>query len=95
MAFLDIAVREGSVLEAELLEKFGALRAKFIKCDISDEEQLGAAFRQVFDKYRRLDVVINNAAMLSADDRAYKKIVDVNFVSITISKLTRVFKDTN
>ncbi|XP_063822235.1 15-hydroxyprostaglandin dehydrogenase [NAD(+)]-like [Ostrinia nubilalis] len=87
VAFLDIAEREGSFLEAELFAKFGALRAKFIKCDISDEEQLGAAFRQVFDKYRRLDIVVNNAAVLSADDHAYKKIVDVNFSATVNSTL--------
>lgn len=73
--------REGSALETELLQNFGALRAKFIKCDISDENQLEAAFRQVLDKYSRLDVVINNAAILGVD-KLFKKMIDINFVSI-------------
>jgi NAD(P)-dependent dehydrogenase (short-subunit alcohol dehydrogenase family) len=82
VAFLDVAEREGKTLETELLTKFGALRAKFIECDISDDTQLTAAFKQVFEKYRRLDVVINNAGVFSADDSDYKKLVDVNVVSI-------------
>lgn len=83
VAFLDIAEREGAALEAELLNKFGALRAKFIKCDIADESQLNSVFMQVIDKYRRLDGVINNAAVLNTDETSnFKKIIDVNFVSI-------------
>ena len=82
MAFLDVSDREGSALESELITMFGALKAKFIKCDISDDAQLAAAYKQVLDKYRRLDGVINNAAVLSADDRTVKKMVDINFVSI-------------
>lgn len=82
VAFLDVADREGSALELELLNKFGALRAKFIKCDIADDAQLAAAYKQVVDKYRRLDGVINNAAVLTVDEKTYKRMVDINFVSI-------------
>lgn len=84
VAFLDVAEREGELFEMELLSNFGALRSKFIKCDISNETQLADAYRQVFEKYRKLDVVINNAAILSADDNHYKSIIDTNFVSIDL-----------
>ncbi|XP_073943519.1 15-hydroxyprostaglandin dehydrogenase [NAD(+)]-like [Choristoneura fumiferana] len=88
VAFLDIAEREGAALEAELLNKFGALRAKFIKCDIADESQLNSAFMQVIDKYRRLDGVINNAAVLNTDEtRNFKKIIDINFTATIQSSL--------
>ncbi|KAJ8725472.1 hypothetical protein PYW08_003655 [Mythimna loreyi] len=87
VAFLDVADREGSALEAELLTMFGALRAKFIKCDVSDEAQLAAAYKQVVDKYRRLDGVINNAAVLSADERSVKKMVDINFTATVNSTM--------
>lgn len=82
MAFLDIQEREGATLEAELHNKYGALRAKFIKCDIANEGDLTAAYEQVVDKYRRLDVVVNNAAVLSTGEKAYRRMVDVNFVSL-------------
>lgn len=81
VAFLDIAEREGAAFEKELTNKFGALRAKFIKCDVSDEDQLSAAYNQILDKYRRLDGVINNAAVLGVTEHSVKRMVDVNFVS--------------
>ncbi|CAH0406622.1 unnamed protein product [Chilo suppressalis] len=90
VAFLDIAEKEGSHLEKELLGMFGALRAKFIKCDITDETQLNAAYEQVFEKYRRLDVVINNAGVLAADDNDYKRIVDVNLTATISSTLKAI-----
>lgn len=73
--------REGGLLEFELVNKYGPLRARFIECDVSDEEQLTNAYKYVLDKYRRLDGVINNAAILSTDEKFYKKMVDINFVS--------------
>ncbi|XP_023945709.2 15-hydroxyprostaglandin dehydrogenase [NAD(+)]-like [Bicyclus anynana] len=83
VAFLDVLEREGGALESELLNKFGALRARFIKCDISDEGQLSAAYKLVLDKYRRLDAVVNNAAVMSEGD--YKRMVDVNFTATVTS----------
>ncbi|XP_063360060.1 15-hydroxyprostaglandin dehydrogenase [NAD(+)]-like [Cydia amplana] len=88
VAYLDIREHEGAALEAELSSKFGALRAKFIKCDIADERQLNSAFTQVIDKYRRLDGVVNNAAVLNTDETQYfKKIIDVNFTATIQSSL--------
>ncbi|XP_075969296.1 15-hydroxyprostaglandin dehydrogenase [NAD(+)]-like [Anticarsia gemmatalis] len=87
VAFLDIVDREGSLLEYELLNKFGALKAKFIKCDISDEDQLANAYKQILDKYRRLDGVINNAAVVSIDEKTYKRMVDINFTAVVNSTM--------
>ncbi|CAH0701964.1 unnamed protein product [Spodoptera exigua] len=87
VAFLDVADREGSALESELITKYGALKAKFIKCDIADDGQLAAAYRQVLDKYRRLDGVINNAAVLTVDERNIKRMVDVNFTATVSSTM--------
>ncbi|KOB70885.1 putative alcohol dehydrogenase [Operophtera brumata] len=85
VTFLDIAVREGASLELELTTKFGALRAKFIECDVSDDEQLSAAYNKVLEKYRRLDVVINNAAVLSVCGHGFKRMIDVNFTGTVYS----------
>lgn len=98
VAFLDIAEREGSLLQLELINKFGALSARFIKCDVSDDEQLASAYSQVFDKYRRLDGVINNAAVLNVDETSYKRMIDVNFtatVSSTMKALDLMGHDKN
>ncbi|XP_041977814.1 15-hydroxyprostaglandin dehydrogenase [NAD(+)]-like [Aricia agestis] len=87
VAFLDIAEREGGALEAELTSKFGALRAKFIRCDVASEAALTAAYKQVLDKYHRLDLVVNNAAVVSNDERDYRKMVDINFTATVSSTL--------
>lgn len=77
-----MAKREGEQLERELMNRFGNLKVMFINCDVSDETQFNTAFRKVVDKFNRIDVVINNAAMLSADETTHKKMIAVNFVSI-------------
>ncbi|KAM3963388.1 alcohol dehydrogenase-like [Aphomia sociella] len=79
VVFLDVSEKEGAALETELLNKFGALRAKFIKCDVADSAQLAAAYNQVLDKYQRLDGVINNAAVLSTDGDSFRRMIDINF----------------
>ncbi|XP_026757938.1 15-hydroxyprostaglandin dehydrogenase [NAD(+)]-like [Galleria mellonella] len=86
VVFLDVSEREGAALETELLNKFGALRAKFIKCDVADSQQLAAAYKQVLDKYRRLDGVINNAAVLGTDGD-FKRMIDINFTGTVDSTL--------
>ncbi|CAK1556078.1 unnamed protein product [Leptosia nina] len=86
VAFLDVSEKEGATLERELRNKFGALRAKFIKCDVTDEIQLGDAFRQVLDKHRKLDVVVNSAAVVG-DNSLCKTMIDVNFCGTVTSTL--------
>ncbi|XP_059050082.1 15-hydroxyprostaglandin dehydrogenase [NAD(+)]-like [Achroia grisella] len=86
VVFLDVSEREGAALETELLNKFGALRTKFIKCDVANSEQLAAAYKQVLDKYRRLDGVINNAAVLGTDGD-FKRMIDINFTGTVDSTL--------
>ncbi|GBP31495.1 15-hydroxyprostaglandin dehydrogenase [Eumeta japonica] len=87
---VDIAQREGATLESELNNKFGALRAKFIKCDIADDKQLSEAYGQVLDKYRRIDGVINNAAVLSDDDCDNDRMIGVNFTATVNSTLKAI-----
>ncbi|XP_050664538.1 15-hydroxyprostaglandin dehydrogenase [NAD(+)]-like [Leptidea sinapis] len=90
VAFLDVAEREGSTLESELNNKFGALRAKFIKCNIADETELNHAYQQIINKYRRLDVLVNNAAILSNDEDNYRAMIDVNLCGTIASTLKAV-----
>ncbi|XP_049866991.1 15-hydroxyprostaglandin dehydrogenase [NAD(+)]-like [Pectinophora gossypiella] len=89
VVFLDVNEHEGAALEIALHSKFGPLKAKFIKCDVSDESQLAAAFRQVLDKYNKLDCVINNAAVLANDDQ-FRRMIDINFTATVSSTLKAV-----
>ncbi|XP_068629712.1 15-hydroxyprostaglandin dehydrogenase [NAD(+)]-like [Battus philenor] len=87
VTFLDVAEREGEVLETELMNKFGTLKVMFIKCDVADEKQIGAAFKKVVNKFHRLDIVINSAAILSTDETLFKRMVEVNFIAVICSTL--------
>ncbi|XP_013139029.1 PREDICTED: peroxisomal hydratase-dehydrogenase-epimerase-like [Papilio polytes] len=87
VTFLDLAERESEALERELKNKFGTLKVMFIKCDVSDEKQMNEAYNKVLDKFHRLDIVINNAAILSAEENLYKRMVDVNFYAVISSTL--------
>ncbi|XP_013190054.1 15-hydroxyprostaglandin dehydrogenase [NAD(+)] [Amyelois transitella] len=89
VVFLDVAEREGFTLEAELLTRFGPLRAKFIKCDVSDEETLSDAFKQVLNKYTKLDVVVNSAAVLGTG-QSFKRTIDINFTGTVASTMRAV-----
>ncbi|CAH2074425.1 unnamed protein product, partial [Iphiclides podalirius] len=88
VTFLDVAKREGEQLERELMNKFGNLKVMFIHCDVSNETDYRAAFKKVTDKFHRLDVVINNAAILSGEESLRKKVVDINFTAVVNITLT-------
>ena len=45
-------------LQAEIGDRFRPVR-----CDVREEEQVDAAFRQVLDEVNRLDVLVNNAGL--------------------------------
>ncbi|KPJ07893.1 15-hydroxyprostaglandin dehydrogenase [NAD+] [Papilio machaon] len=87
VTFLDLAERESEILERELKNKFGTLRVMYIKCDVSDEKQMNEAYNKVVDKFHRLDIVINNAAILCAEENLYKRMVDINFTAVISSTL--------
>jgi glucose 1-dehydrogenase len=56
----------------DLINKNGGL-AVFAKCDIGDEDQIVAAVDKALSTWKRIDVVVNNAAMMT-----FKKIVDLS-----------------
>lgn len=43
-----------------------------IQIDIDDDASIAAAVKTVEDKYHKLDILLNNAAIAFADDEAYK-----------------------
>lgn len=57
----DVASRRPQERAAEIEAKFGR-PALGIECDVGDEQQVREAARRVWERFSRLDVVINNAA---------------------------------
>lgn len=81
IAVIDIANDEGKALEKELNERHGNNKVRFIKCDITDEEQLFKAFDTIINENGCIDVVINNAGIMNDDPKVFKKSIAVNVVS--------------
>jgi len=62
--------------------------AEFIKLSVTDKEAVEAATKSAFEKYGRIDILINNAgitrdkSLLKMDDDQWHKVIDVNLNSI-------------
>lgn len=61
VAILDIKDREGKAVVADIVKKGG--RAIYLHADISKEDEVKAAMDAVYRKYRKLNVLVNNAAI--------------------------------
>ncbi|XP_019182019.1 PREDICTED: (-)-isopiperitenol/(-)-carveol dehydrogenase, mitochondrial-like [Ipomoea nil] len=65
-------------------EAIGLEKCSFVKCDVSDEEQVKAMVDWTVQKYGRLDVMFSNAGTASPSDQ---KVLDLDF-----SHFDRVFR---
>ena len=61
----------GERTAAEIVRERGD--AIFVQCDVSNEEQVKAMVQATLDKYRRLDVLVNNAGI-----GVYKSVLDAS-----------------
>ena len=57
----DIA--DGSALAAEIVERHGADAAASAVCDVSDEAAVRALVKRTLERFGRIDVLVNNAAL--------------------------------
>ncbi|MGI5892147.1 MAG: SDR family NAD(P)-dependent oxidoreductase [Bacillota bacterium] len=60
--------------------------ATFVKTDVSDEKQVQSLLKSVYDRYGRIDILVNNAAIIipeadiqNIDSAKAKKLFDINF----------------
>jgi glucose 1-dehydrogenase len=62
--------------------------AMFVKCDVGDPNQVRAAVQAAIDKWGKIDVVVNDAAMMTfkpivdLPDDDFDKVLDVNLRSV-------------
>lgn len=87
VVLLDIDETNGIALQDELNAKHGDGKLKFIKCDVTNEEQLVSNFESVLGDKTNEYVVINSAAILNDSWRTYKKQIDINVVSYTVIQI--------
>jgi len=75
----DINEAAGRKLEEDSQAQFGDNRFKFLKCDLRDSKQLHDTFDAAKAFCGRLDIVCNNAGIISLDTRA---VIDINLTSV-------------
>ena len=82
-----------TVIIAENDEKTGqfvadALKGKFIKTDVSNQESVNVLFQSVMDAYTRVDVLVNNAGILmdstltKMDENHFDSVINVNLKGV-------------
>ncbi|XP_038215315.1 15-hydroxyprostaglandin dehydrogenase [NAD(+)]-like [Zerene cesonia] len=86
IAITDIDVNAGKQLEQDLNSKYPG-RVSFIKCDVTNDEELFAAYDQVLKQYGYIDFVINNAGLMNDGPKVYKKEIEVNVAALVTSTL--------
>jgi 3-oxoacyl-[acyl-carrier protein] reductase len=79
----DLSSEEAAEETAAEVRALGA-ECDFYKCDVSDFEETGRLVMECFDKYKKIDVLVNNAGITSdtlisvmAED-AFDKVIAVN-----------------
>ena len=88
VAIVDLREDGAKKVEAEIAEKGG--RAVAIKADVSSEESTNDMAKQVHDRFGRIDILMNNAAIyydmdLTDSSIEYlRKMLDVNLLGILI-----------
>lgn len=74
--FCDLITDVGKATEAELQQKYGADNVIFQQCDVTDADQLKAAFDLAVSKFGAVDICVNNAGIM--DERIWEKMIAIN-----------------
>ena len=60
----EVNALRGTGVQARVNEEFGNNNVDFFQTDLADEKQLDALYKHIMNTYGRLDVIINNAAVV-------------------------------
>ncbi|KAM3954993.1 15-hydroxyprostaglandin dehydrogenase [NAD(+)]-like, partial [Aphomia sociella] len=74
---LDIDVNKGAAAADALNSEHGANKSVYIKCDVTTD--LEAVSKTIFEKYKTVDVLVNNAGVICEDDP--RKCMAINAVA--------------
>ncbi|XP_061711996.1 15-hydroxyprostaglandin dehydrogenase [NAD(+)]-like [Cydia pomonella] len=88
VAILDIDETSGTAFQNELNAEYGANKSKFYQCDVTNDDQLFAAFQSVVAGHGGLDLVVNNAGIMNDAPHVYKKEISINVTALITSTLT-------
>ncbi|XP_068631991.1 alcohol dehydrogenase-like [Battus philenor] len=75
---LDIDETSGKQVKEKMNAKFGKNKVVFYKCDVTKD--LNVIYEKIVNDFETVDVLVNNAGV--ADEKAYKKTIDVNITAV-------------
>lgn len=86
VAVVDLNEQHGNQTVQEITTAKG--EAVFVKCNVGDPSQIQSAVKTALDKWERIDIVVNDAAMmtfkpvLELPDEDWDKVLNVNLRSV-------------
>ncbi|MEX1254590.1 MAG: glucose 1-dehydrogenase [Dehalococcoidia bacterium] len=89
VAIIDLREDEAQATAAEI--SASGARALAIRADVTSEEQMAAAAKQVAEGFGRIDVLVNNAALyggMNIGDQSieyFEKLLHINILSVVVS----------
>ena len=78
----DIDDKAGNIFREESAARYGDNSSRFIKCDVADGKQLNRMFEEAKATYGRLDIISNNAGILTHNLKLARHVVDVNLKAV-------------
>jgi 3-oxoacyl-[acyl-carrier protein] reductase len=79
----DLNVDRGNEVAEKIRKETGA-KCEFIKTDISDSEEIRSLFKKIFDRFGRIDILINCAGICDTlpieeiDEKQWDKMLSIN-----------------
>lgn len=74
----DYNVEVGEEAVKELNTKYGAGKAIFVKCDVTSQADMEAAFETTKKTFGGIDIVVNNAGVGGEADDNWERCIDIN-----------------
>ncbi|XP_057665466.1 15-hydroxyprostaglandin dehydrogenase [NAD(+)]-like [Diorhabda carinulata] len=72
----DINPTIGKTALEEIEKEFGPGKAIFVETDVTSRQQFENAFQKTVDRFKHIDILINNAGILN--DRVWEREIDIN-----------------
>ena len=89
--FLDVLASEGVQAQKTFDKQYGSGKAVFIQCDVSKKNELRDVFYEAKSQMGGLNVVCNNAAIITIDIKEeksrFEEMLSTNFVRINVNHL--------
>ncbi|XP_067852036.1 15-hydroxyprostaglandin dehydrogenase [NAD(+)]-like [Heptranchias perlo] len=80
VSLLDANIAGGEATKTAFEQVYGAENILFLPCDVTSESQLKDSFSKTLDKFKRLDIVCNNAGIF--EEGNWEKCISVNLISV-------------